>query len=101
MGLDAERTLDATKRVLVRLRERVAAVLRQVPARSRERARDENDSSDGAECERLVHTPVDGYAETRPDRRQAEARENQRQRDEQDIEPHETMLELGHHCGRR
>ena len=79
----------------------LAAALRCVPARGDERAREHRRRGQRAERDRLVHAAPHRDAQPQPDRREREAGDHEGRGDEHDIEPHEAVLELGHHRRRR
>ena len=86
---------------LVGFGERVAAVLRRVPARVHERARDDAAAASAASPTDSRKRRRTADAKTHPDSRERQAREGQHERDQHDVEPHQSVLELRHHRRRR
>ncbi len=99
--LDGQWRADAFERPLVGFGERVAAILGRVPARIDQRERQRRRRRERREPNRLTQAAGDCNAKTGPDSPESKTAQDQGRCDQHDVEPHESVLELGHHRRRR
>ena len=102
MRLDAQRRVDLPEGLFVGRGERVASAFRCVPTRGERTCRRRCRRPPARRCRRIRSARrAHRYAQPHPDRRQAEARQDQHQRDEHGIQPQQAVLEFRHHGGGR